>query len=244
MDWVVDAGNTHLRWAGARGGRILWQAALPDAGPKALTAAWSCAPPPARIVVATVAGPRTRETIARAARDSGQREPEFLVSPAAGWGVRNGYREPANLGIDRFAALVAARHRHPAGALVVDVGTAVTLDLLVGGEHRGGYILPGPALMGEALTTGTAGVAAAQPDPAEAPGRDTATGVGRGIAHALVGAVAEVRAHLAGQGLSGVPCILTGGGAALVAQRIAPPRIQLPGLVLEGLARMAAEPMD
>jgi type III pantothenate kinase len=244
MDWVVDAGNTRIRWAALSAGRIFWQVALPGAEPARIAAAWARAEAPDRILVSAVAGPEVRQAITRAARASWQREPEFLQSPAAGWGVRNGYRDPARLGIDRFAALVAANRRFPAGALVVDVGTAVTLDLLIAGEHRGGYILPGPGLMARALERGTAAVSAAGPDPEEAPGRDTASAVGRGTVHAVVGAVAEVRAHLAGQGLSGVPCIVTGGGAPLVAERIASPRNLLPGLVLEGLAQMAAEPMD
>lgn len=244
MDWVVDAGNTRIRWAAVRATRILWQVALPAVELTQLTAAWARAAAPDRILVGTVAGPEVRETIISTARASWQREPGFLQSPASGWGVRNGYQEPAQLGIDRFAALVAANRRSPRGALVVDVGTAVTLDLLVAGEHRGGYILPGPGLMARALASGTADVNAAAPDPEEVPGVDTASAVGRGIMHAVVGAVAEVRAHLAGQGLSGVPCIVTGGGAPLVAERIASPRNLLPGLVLEGLARMAAEPMD
>ena len=244
MDWVVDAGNTHLRWAGVRAGRVCWQAALREVTMEGLTGAWGGAAPPDRLLVASVATPEKRAELAGIASRLWGLEPEFLRSPAMGWGVRNAYRAPAQLGIDRFAALVAANQRHPDGALVVDIGTAVTADLLVAGEHRGGYILPGPGLMARALANGTAGVPAADPDPATAPGVDTPSGAGRGIIHAVVGAIAEVRTHLAAQGLSGVPCLLTGGGAALVASRIAPPRIQLPGLVLEGLARMAAEPMD
>jgi len=244
MDWVLDAGNTTLRWAAVHAGHIVWQAALPASECPRLTAVWARARPPGRLLVSAVGSADVRLGITAAARENWGVEPDFLQSPAAGWGVRNGYWEPAELGIDRFSALVAATRRAPAGALVVDVGTAVTMDVLIAGEHRGGYILPGLELMTDALTRGTAKVAQARPDPAEGPGCDTDTGVGRGIAHAVIGAVTEVRAHLAGQGLSGVPCILTGGGAPLVAQRIAPPRIQLPGLVLEGLARMAVEPMD
>ncbi|SFD73869.1 type III pantothenate kinase [Thiohalospira halophila DSM 15071] len=244
MDWVVDAGNSRLRWAAVRAGRIHWQVAVPTADPTEVEAAWARAKAPYRILVGAVAGPDVRETIRSTAHAAWQREPELLRSPGFGWGVRNGYREPGQLGIDRFAALVAANRRAPAGSVVVDIGTAVTVDVLIAGEHRGGYILPGLDLMARSLASGTAAVDTAAPDPETAVGRDTPSAVGRGIVHAVVGAVAEIRAHLAAQGLSGVPCFLTGGGALLVAERIAPPRDLLPGLVLEGLAQMAAEPMD
>ena len=59
--------------------------------------------------------------------------------PMADGGVRNGYREPAQLGCDRFAALIAARHHHPdRDLLVVNAGTATTVDALTadGQLHR------------------------------------------------------------------------------------------------------------
>lgn len=244
MDWVVDAGNTGLRWAAVRGGRIVWQAGLGAPTPDRIRDTWARAPAPERILVAAVGDAAIREAIARTAREAWGREPTFLVSPPAGWGVTNGYPDPARLGIDRFAAVVAARRRFPAAALVIDVGTAMTIDILIQGIHQGGYILPGPDLMARCLEVGTAELPPARASAMAAPAIETSEAMGRGTGHALIGAVAEVRTHLAGQGLSGVPCVLTGGGAALVRERIAPPREELPGLVLEGLARMAAEPMD
>ena len=51
-------------------------------------------------------------------------------------GVRIAYAEPARLGVDRFLALLAAHARGAGPALVVGVGTALTLDLIdAGGQH-------------------------------------------------------------------------------------------------------------
>ena len=245
MDWVIDAGNTRLRWAVVEAGRIREQMALPaPATPGAIGDAWRRFPPPDRLLVASVGPPTIRDAIARTARALWKREPTFLVTPDRGWGVTVAYRHPASFGIDRFAALVAAHRRSPSAALVVDIGTAMTIDILVAGRHWGGYIVPGPDLMARSLEVGTAELQAGHASPVPAPGRETATAMERGIGHALVGSVAEVRTHLAAQGLSEVTCLLTGGNAFLMRDRVAAPRVELPGLVLEGLARMAAEPMD
>lgn len=248
MDLLIDLGNSGLRWGLACGGQVFEQGRIGTkagiTGSSEVHSFLGGLRPPERVIGALVAPPESARALASMIRDLWGYEPVFPASPQAGWGVDNGYSSPAQLGIDRFAALVAARRREPAGAVVVDVGTAVTIDILIGGVHRGGYILPGPQLMADSLAAGTAAVSAAPADPSKAPGVDTAAGVGRGIGHAITGAVAEVRAHLEAQGLSGLPCLITGGGAGLLMERVASPRYRLRGLVIEGLARMAAEPMD
>ncbi|MDA1040024.1 MAG: type III pantothenate kinase, partial [Planctomycetota bacterium] len=66
--------------------------------------------------------------------------------------------EPHRVGIDRLAGAAAARLVKSADrpAIIVDCGTAATIDLIsAGGEFLGGAILPGPALMTKALAEGT-----------------------------------------------------------------------------------------
>jgi type III pantothenate kinase len=59
-------------------------------------------------------------------------------------GVTNGYLEPARLGDDRWMALLAAEEMVDGNCLVIDAGSAITLDLLrADGRHLGGAILPG-----------------------------------------------------------------------------------------------------
>ena len=74
-------------------------------------------------------------------------------------GVINGYAEPSRLGVDRWLALLAARQLCPGNLVVVDAGTAITLDLLSGdGRHLGGYILPGVERQAQSLWGGTSRV--------------------------------------------------------------------------------------
>ncbi len=75
-----------------------------------------------------------------------------------GISLRNGYRDPAQLGADRWHALIGARAVRPRGTLlVVSAGTATTADTLTdGGRFVGGVIVPGIRLMHDSLARGTA----------------------------------------------------------------------------------------
>lgn len=67
-----------------------------------------------------------------------------FVSAAKTLGVTNGYRQPERLGVDRWMTLLAAREMTPGNCIVIDAGSAITLDLLrADGRHLGGAILPG-----------------------------------------------------------------------------------------------------
>ena len=67
-----------------------------------------------------------------------------FASTAKALGVTNGYRQPERLGADRWMTLLAAREMLPGDCVVIDAGSAITLDLLrADGQHLGGAILPG-----------------------------------------------------------------------------------------------------
>src|SRR4029077_11514362 len=93
-------------------------------------------------------------------RRSGNPPPQYIRSTRRTAGVRNGYVQTWRLGADRWGAMLGARPVFRGRALcVVDVGTALTLDLLdAHGHHRGGLLVPGPALMVESLLSNTAGI--------------------------------------------------------------------------------------
>ena len=72
-------------------------------------------------------------------------------------GMRTLYENPSKLGADRWAALIGARALSNTNTLVINAGTASTIDLLGGnGVHYGGWILPGLGLMQESLQSNTA----------------------------------------------------------------------------------------
>ena len=72
-------------------------------------------------------------------------------------GVRSLYQDPSKLGADRWAAVIGARALSNANTLIINAGTATTIDLLgANGVHYGGWILPGLELMQKSLESNTA----------------------------------------------------------------------------------------
>lgn len=152
--------------------------------------------------------------------------------------------DPTRVGIDRVAAAAAAVVVRPGtAAVIVDCGTAATVDMVsAGGRFLGGAILPGPALMARVLAEGTsrlpAVAALAEGPPPPMPGRNSeeaiAAGIGLGMRGAVTRLVAEARALL-----PDAVTILTGGAASVVRDAL-PGAIELPDLVLCGVALAAA----
>ena len=151
-------------------------------------------------------------------------------------GVRCGYADPSSLGVDRWLAVVAAYHLYQTSLLIVDAGSAMTLDLVSeDGRHLGGYILPGLTLMRDALWRGTDRVKVDREvdECGIDPGMDTITAVNHG---SLLAAIATVE-KLANQYQSKV--VVTGGYAKKLLPYLHPNIDYLPDLVLDGLALAA-----
>ncbi len=71
-------------------------------------------------------------------------------------GLSNCYSEPKRLGVDRWLKLIAVWRQYKSAAIIIDVGTALTIDVLADdGKHLGGYISPGLGLMRESLLSRT-----------------------------------------------------------------------------------------
>lgn len=83
-------------------------------------------------------------------------QPVFVRSGTICGLVRNGYREPKRLGVDRWLGMLAAYQLSGGACVVVSCGTAITVDLVArDGEHLGGFIAPGLNLMLDSLTSRT-----------------------------------------------------------------------------------------
>jgi len=158
--------------------------------------------------------------------------------------------EPDRVGIDRLAgaAAAAAIKRTGRPAIVVDCGTAATVNVVsAGGAFVGGAILPGPALMARALAEGTSRLpqvaALDHAPPPPMPGRSTqdaiAAGIGWGIRGAITRLVAEAEAAVGGD----ADVLLTGGWRAAVRDAL-PGAVEVPELVLAGVALAARRAIE
>lgn len=238
MMLCLDAGNTRLKW----GLRVEdqppgtpWIATGALAHADIATLADSLPRAPQRIVACNVAGPQARAAI-EALAQALLVPLAWLTSTATARGVSNGYDHPAQLGADRWAALIGARALHAGNAVVVMAGTATTIDQLdAGGRFRGGLILPGLALMRGALARNTAGLPDARGAYRDAP-TNTDDAIAAGCLHATLGAIERMRGNLGGD----AQVMLSGGAAGELAAHVAPPCRRVDYLVLEGLARWAA----
>jgi type III pantothenate kinase len=238
---LVDVGNSRLKWACFSGGHIGTVSALAhdrDSIP-GLHEAWQTQPVPESIWVSNVAGAGIEATIARTTHSLWGILPHFARSEARACGVVNGYSEPRCLGVDRWLALLAAFRANGGPVMVVDAGTAVTVDVVdAQGQHLGGLILPGLHLMFDALMQST-GITPLEglPGPTLL-GSDTSTCISAGVWQAVAGMIERVRRRLwEERRLHPLP-ILTGSDAEILAVELADrPRVD-GNLVLQGLSMM------
>ena len=236
---LIDAGNTRIKWRivdAAHPLEALAEGALEHAAVDTLAAVVAAHPGLTRLYGCNVAGAAMAGRIAAACDGLAI---NWLVSSAARAGVRNLYDEPAQLGADRWAALIGARHTHDGPCLVVTAGTATTVDLLAAdGSFLGGLILPGVALMLQSLAQGTAQLPLADgrftPQP-----RRTVDAIRSGCLQAQAGAVDRMFRQIADA--PGALCLLGGGAAGSFADLLEIPLRRVDNLVLAGLGIAALD---
>lgn len=236
---AIDAGNTRIKWGAHDGVHWLRQAWVETARAAELEPALARLPPLQAVVVSNVAGAALREVILRALPPAPA--PRWIRSERAQCGIRNSYENPAQLGCDRWAALIGARRLYGGPAVVVDAGTALTADALTGdGVFVGGIIVPGAELMRRALAEHTA---ALEPQPGKFSFFPDATGdaIMSGVIDALAGAIERMARFLEEAGQPQPACVLSGGGAALIAPYLNLEVKVVDNLVLEGLLAIARE---
>lgn len=236
MTLLIDIGNHSLKWAmrpAAGAGRFEHAAGDIDAQ---LAQGWSDLTVPQRVLIASVAAPNIELQVSRWIQRRWTVVPESVRPHAQGYGVRNGYTDPTQLGVDRWLTLVYVRHRYPGAACIVDCGTAMTVDgLSPEGEHLGGLICPGVEAMSRALAAHTHAVREVVAGAPALFARTTRDGVSGGCLHALA-AVADRAADSLAQRYPTPRFIITGGAAGQIGPLLEHRFEQVPDLVLGGLA--------
>ena len=244
---AIDIGNTRLKWAHYAaprpGAKLLAQGAvfLESIDTLAETE-WTGLAEPSNMLGCVVAGEGVKRRVEEQL-ELWDVEPHWVVAGPKSCGVTNGYDHPGRLGVDRWVALIGARHRVLArGAarpvLVVMVGTAVTVDALdADGRFLGGLILPGFGLMLRALEMGTAGLKAPTGEAVDFP-TNTSDALMSGGSDAIAGAVERMHRKLSAH-CGEPPALMMSGGAAVKLR----PMTDLPfetvdTLIFEGLLQL------
>jgi type III pantothenate kinase len=162
VDLEIDAGNSRLKWR-LRGDDKAWPIRLATTPADIVHAIANdngvndrvCA----RIDRVRIASVRSPESLSELVVESSRLfglDPEVAKVMSTHAGVTIRYSDPSRLGVDRWLAMLAAHAASTKACLVVDCGTALTIDKLTeSGEHCGGYIIPGLALMRRSLEENT-----------------------------------------------------------------------------------------
>jgi type III pantothenate kinase len=250
---LIDAGNTRVKWAllprtdlchSVPLGQWVASGSVERTQVQQLANAWRNANI-TRVLLSNVAGQTVQEDLEQTMSRTFGLKPvplEWFCAEAQLGGIHNRYRNPAQLGCDRFASVIGAHALFPAQPLIVATcGTATTIDAVTGdGAFLGGMILPGLGLMMSSLAKNTAQL----PQVAEhltvsEPFADyTDAAIVSGCLAAQAGAIERaVAAHAKTHGA--VQCILAGGAAHLIAPHLSVPYKKADNLVLIGLQIVA-----
>ena len=260
---VFDLGNTRLKWAAVEStqniadrNKKLWAYSgsistqsfqSPELRTELSDYISKTLPKPDAIAFSCVAGDAAIENLRSLFPQWQDREWKQFTGSSTYDGVRTLYQDPSRLGADRWAAVIGARALSNTNTLVINAGTATTIDLLGGnGLHYGGWILPGLSLMQESLQQNTAqlplAVRANNSEAQASFGTTTDEAITGGCDAAQMGAI--LRATLLAKAMNHpVERIwLDGGNAKILANEIqqfpelaALPIEPIEGLVLRGL---------
>jgi len=247
-DVVVDIGNSRMKWGRCEGNRVTDVARLPLDDVAAWEAELQKLPPPQSLARKWAVASVNPSALVRFLEWSQKHGETAQFEQYTDLPIRLNVDEPRKVGLDRLCGAVAAKVMVPAGtaAITVDVGTAVTVNLIdVDGVFQGGAIFPGPRLMGRALHEHTAKlplIDLGEVPAAGVPGRNTSDAIQAGIAAAVQGGVALLVERLAVQH-SRPWLFITGGARGSLSKHLfreVDEVREVPALTLEGI-RIAAE---
>ncbi len=236
MTLLIDIGNSRIKWCQLIQGELQSMVAMdyrqPDFNAK-LQASWSTLPAPDNILLASVGQPERLESVIHQSKILWPAaDIQTAKTTAEKCGVKNAYRSPEKLGVDRWLALIAAHHLYAADCWIVDCGSAITLDFIRrNGQHQGGLIAPGIALMQKSLSDNTANLSQAEETFVTGLADFTEAAIYSGTLLAASGLIEK-----AVNSYNSAQIILTGGDASLIAQHLQIDISIEPKLVLKGLA--------
>jgi len=230
---VVDVGNSRMKWGRVEAHAVTVTAALPLDD----VVAWG------EMLAAWHLPASSQWVLAGSQPDARDRFTQWLITQYQHPLILDDHRHlplrvqvdaPERVGFDRLLNAVGIGDRT---AIIIDAGTAITVDFVEAGTFHGGAILPGLRLMGRTLHDYTARLPLVEfqgQPPLLPPAKNTHDAIGLGTTAMLT---AGVRALIAGyRERAHWPVIVTGGDADYFADIDAQVEVQ-PHLTLEGIRR-------
>ena len=148
------------------------------------------------------------------------------------------YKQPSQLGVDRWLAMIGAQSMHQGAFAVADCGTAFTVDAVnAHGQHLGGIIVPGHRMMLAALLTNTAQIKDAELVlPVSVLGNSTGAAVNAGSSYALAAVLDRFVDDVNRQHGLQLLVFVTGGDRERIVKLAQHDTVEVSDLVLLGLA--------
>jgi len=248
MLMVIDVGNTRTKWAEVQADGSL--SAMRVSGNATITSSplKEALAKADKVLIANVAGEAIAQQIKAMVSDKAT--VIFPTAQAEACEVINSYDQKEALGIDRWAAVIAAWHMNKQPTIVVNAGTAITIDAISKdkaskkGTFMGGSIMPGLQLMYSALAESTAKLASTSAGIMTMFPKNTQDAIQTGCMNAVVGAVVLQMKQLEKHHAFLPKIVISGGDAVKIAEALKPQLkriIVADNLVLQGLAFLEKE---
>jgi type III pantothenate kinase len=145
-----------------------------------------------------------------------------IISATSECGLKFRYRDPATLGADRIATVVGALSRYDRDVIVIDAGTAITVDVATRGwHHLGGIICPGMHILSEEIYRETAQLPRARiRKPKNLIGRSTEECLQSGIFNGTMAMISGLVRDIRKQERRDFLCVATGGSGKVVSANV------------------------
>ncbi|MGD8588210.1 MAG: type III pantothenate kinase [Chromatiales bacterium] len=243
MKLLVDIGNSRIKWSTPDDLRLghSEHGSCQDLL-QTLQTRWNGMQRPVKVWVSSVAKGEVLEQLSGWISKAWGISPILVKAVSSQLDVINGYHEPDRLGVDRWLAMLGARAISTTANLVVDCGTATTIDSMdAQGRHLGGVILPGVRVMKEVLERNTAIQVSGQAMEYSIFARDTSSAIASAAVMATSCLIKDAAMRLQSRVGSEVSCLLTGGAARELNGLLELEVRHEPNLVLNGLALVAEQ---
>ena len=234
----IDAGNTRIKWRVVEAGDSTQLSMGVSPNEQGLFDELLELTRPALIRLSSVRGPQSTQAISDWVAGQWNMSVAVARVTRSCAGVTNHYEDMSRLGVDRWLAMLAAFKRANGACVIVDAGTALTVDAVdPGGSHLGGYILPGRQLMAKVLQDNTRIRLSDEAMQASTElGHGTEASVRNGIYASEVALIEKVLRDCRKQ-LGNSVLYLAGGDAPILAELLAEFKPEIVSdLVLDGLA--------
>lgn len=240
MILLVDIGNTRIKWAFVEndvfsygGASRYTEKTLMDL----LSVVWPDLPSLEQVVIACVASKKVATLFHHWFKDSVPCY--FLTSQKQFKNLHNAYKNPQQLGVDRWMSLVAGYQVHRKPFVIFNCGTAITVDAVsITGQHIGGLIIPGFELMQRSLIQSTANCkngAVVKQKVSALLADNTHQAISGGSLYAVAAFIERLSEELKQALGKDLTYLISGGDASTVIPLLSEQFIHEPHLVLQGL---------